>query len=94
MCAHRWPKVSDSPVGSMATGIPVSSSNATSLPEVAGDCAVYFDPLDPSAMAKAIETSLDSSADTQQRAAAGRERAAQFTLAAVQGGITQFWHSL
>ena len=78
----------------MASGLPISSSNATSLPEVAGDCAVYFDPLDPSAMAAAMETSLDGSVDTRQRAAAGRERAAQFTLAAVQGGITQFWRSL
>jgi glycosyltransferase involved in cell wall biosynthesis len=78
----------------MASGIPISSSNATSLPEVAGDCAVYFDPLDPSAMAAAMETSLDGSEDTRQRAAVGRKRAAEFTLAAVQGGITQFWRSL
>ena len=78
----------------MASGIPVSSSNTTSLPEVAGDCAVYFDPHNPTEMAAAIETSLDRSVDTQQRAASGRKRAAQFTLAAVQGGITQFWLSL
>ena len=78
----------------MASGIPVSSSNATSLPEVAGDCALYFDPLDPFAMAAAMETSVDGSVNTRQRAAVGRERAAQFTLAAVQGGITQFWRSL
>jgi glycosyltransferase involved in cell wall biosynthesis len=78
----------------MASGIPVSSSNTTSLPEVAGDCAVYFDPLDPVAMAAAIETSLDRSADTKNRATAGRARATQFTLATVQGGITQFWLSL
>ncbi len=78
----------------MASGIPVCSSNATSLPEVAGDSAVYFDPLDTVAMAQAIVTSLDGSVETQTRARLGRERAAKFTLAAVQGGITQFWNSL
>jgi glycosyltransferase involved in cell wall biosynthesis len=78
----------------MAAGIPVSSSNTTSLPEVAGECAVYFDPLDPAGMAAAIVTSLDGSAATQTRAQFGRERAAKFTLAAVEGGITQFWGSL
>jgi glycosyltransferase involved in cell wall biosynthesis len=78
----------------MASGIPISSSNTTSLPEVAGDCAVYFDPLDPAAMAAAMEASLDGSVNTRQRAAFGRERAAQFTLPAVQRGITQFWRSL
>jgi alpha-1,3-rhamnosyl/mannosyltransferase len=30
----------------MASGTPVLCSNATSLPEVAGDAALYFDPLD------------------------------------------------
>ncbi len=78
----------------MASGIPVASSHATSLPEVAGDCAVYFDPLDPKAMAQAIETALDGSAVTQRRAAAGRERAALFTPSALQPMLQQFWHEI
>lgn len=39
----------------MRHGAPVVSSNATCLPEVYGDTAVYFDPLDVDAMASAIE---------------------------------------
>lgn len=35
-------------------GVPVACSKAASLPEVAGDAAIYFDPLSIDAMAKAI----------------------------------------
>ena len=38
----------------MANGAPVASSNATCLPEVYGDAARYFDPLDVSEMIKSI----------------------------------------
>jgi glycosyltransferase involved in cell wall biosynthesis len=39
----------------MAAGTPVLCADATSLPEVAGDAALLFDPHDPRAIAKAIE---------------------------------------
>jgi glycosyltransferase involved in cell wall biosynthesis len=42
----------------MAHGAPVVSSNATCLPEVYGEAAHYFDPLDTSAMADAINEVL------------------------------------
>jgi glycosyltransferase involved in cell wall biosynthesis len=76
----------------MAAGIPISSSHATSLPEVGGDCAVYFDPYDPEAMAAAIEASLDRP-ERVERAAAGRERARRFTLRAIQPQLLAFWDS-
>lgn len=38
----------------MQHGIPVISSNASSLPEVGGEVARYFDPLDPSALAEEV----------------------------------------
>lgn len=43
----------------MAHGAPVASSDATCLPEIYGDAAHYFDPLDVAAMAKAIGDILD-----------------------------------
>ena len=43
------------PLEAMGYGTPVISSNATCLPEVLGDAAEYFDPLDVPAMAAAIE---------------------------------------
>ena len=39
----------------MAHGAPVVSSNATCLPEIYGDSALFFDPLDVSAITKAID---------------------------------------
>jgi alpha-1,3-rhamnosyl/mannosyltransferase len=38
----------------MACGCPVACSNTTSCPEVAGDAALLFDPLDSEAIAEAI----------------------------------------
>ena len=42
----------------MARGVPVACSNASSLPEVAGDAALLFDPHDERAIAAAIERLL------------------------------------
>jgi glycosyltransferase involved in cell wall biosynthesis len=63
----------------MARGLPVACSNATSLPEVAGEAALYFDPLDLPAMSGAIERLLRDGELRQRLAAAGREQAAHFT---------------
>jgi glycosyltransferase involved in cell wall biosynthesis len=44
----------------MSYGLPVVSSNATCLPEVYGDAAVYFNPLDVDDMAAKISEVLDN----------------------------------
>lgn len=41
------------PLEAMACGAPVACSNTSSLPEVAGDAALLFDPLNPQEMAQA-----------------------------------------
>jgi len=46
----------------MACGAPVVSSNASSLPEVAGDAALYFDPRNVDAMADALRRALTDDA--------------------------------
>ena len=64
----------------LARGVPVACSRAASLPEVAGDAALMFDPHDERAMAVAIEALL--SMDEGERArtrALGIARAGQFT---------------
>ncbi len=52
------------PLESMAAGTPVASANTTSLPEVCGDSAWYFDPYNIEEMAQAI---LGLISDLQKR---------------------------
>ena len=46
------------PLEAMARGVPVASSNATCLPEILGDAAIYFNPLDIDDMAEKIKIIL------------------------------------
>jgi len=65
----------------MASGVPVLTSNVSSLPEVAGDAALTVDPLDETALRAGLERVLE---DAGWRAAAitrGIERARAFTWA-------------
>ncbi len=64
------------PVEAMACGCPVAASSAGALPEVVGDAAVLFDPLDPEAIAAGIDEALDRA---NQLAGLGIARAARFT---------------
>jgi alpha-1,3-rhamnosyl/mannosyltransferase len=63
----------------MRRGVPVASSNATSLPEVAGDAAEMFDPLDTEAMAGAIERLLGDDRRRAELIELGAARAREFT---------------
>jgi glycosyltransferase involved in cell wall biosynthesis len=46
------------PLEAMASGCPVASSTAGSLPEIVGDAAELFDPEDPAAIAEAIRKAI------------------------------------
>lgn len=63
----------------MARGVPVACSNASSLPEVAGDAALLFDPHDEAAIASALGLLLQDAALAERLRAAGRERVRKFT---------------
>jgi glycosyltransferase involved in cell wall biosynthesis len=63
----------------MGRGVPVASSNASALPEVGGDAARYFDPLDVADMARTIVEILTDPALSQELVAAGRKQAASMT---------------
>jgi glycosyltransferase involved in cell wall biosynthesis len=63
-------------VEGMATGTPVAAARATSIPEVAGDAARLFDPLDPEDIARAVDDVLRNPAPWIER---GLERAKLFT---------------
>jgi len=63
----------------MARGVPVACSNASSLPEVAGDAALLFDPNRPPQIAQALARLLCDPELRQRLEARGRERAGRFT---------------
>jgi len=64
------------PLEAMACGCPVAASNLSAVPEVCGDAAVLFDPLDVEDMARAI-VEADGRRDALR--AKGFARAGQFT---------------
>jgi glycosyltransferase involved in cell wall biosynthesis len=63
----------------MARGVPVACSSASSLPEVAGDAALMFDPHDRAAIAEAIERLLADRALVESLRAKGFEQARLFS---------------
>ena len=63
----------------MACGTPVICSNVSSLPEVAGDAALTFDPHDVDAMAAAMARALGDRPLRAELVRRGLEQAARFT---------------
>lgn len=63
----------------MSHGAPVVSSNATCLPEVYGDAAHYFDPLDVEAMAKAISDVLSKPDLRKALVKAGKKQVGKYS---------------
>jgi glycosyltransferase involved in cell wall biosynthesis len=63
----------------MTRGVAVACSNASSLPEVAGNAALTFDPTDERAMAGAIERLLGDPVEAERLRARGLRRAREFT---------------
>jgi len=63
----------------MARGVPVACSNASSLPEVAGDAALLFEPHDEAAIASALQRLLDDPALVENLRARGLARVREFT---------------
>jgi glycosyltransferase involved in cell wall biosynthesis len=78
----------------MASGIPVVASNTTSLPEVGGPAAAYFDPNDVSDMAATLSGVLGSSAKQQEMIELGFKQARQFHPEIVGRQVQRFWDSL
>jgi glycosyltransferase involved in cell wall biosynthesis len=69
------------PLEAMASGCPVASSTAGSLPEVCGDAAVFFDPTSVEEMVVAVQRALEG-----RLVSKGLEHAARFTWEACARG--------
>ena len=63
----------------MASGVPVLTTTATALPEVAGDAALLFDPDDRGALVAGMERVLGDEALHRELVGRGHARARQFT---------------
>jgi glycosyltransferase involved in cell wall biosynthesis len=63
----------------MGRGVPVACANTSSLPEVAGDAALLFDPHDTAALARALGRLLSDEALRASLIGRGHERAHHFT---------------
>ncbi len=62
----------------MACGTPVIASNTSSIPEIAGEAALFIDPTDITAMSNAMQRLIDEPSLRQQLIESGRVRASQF----------------
>jgi glycosyltransferase involved in cell wall biosynthesis len=81
--AYVFPSLSEGfglpPLEAMLHGAPVVSSNATCLPEVNGDAAHYFDPLDVTDMAIKIGEVLDDPILREDLVTKGAAQAAKYS---------------
>lgn len=62
------------PLEAMAFGCPIIVSRAGALPEVCGDAALYFDPLQPQELARHIERTVNNPDERQGLVERGRHR--------------------
>ena len=62
----------------MACGLPAAVSRAGALPEVGGEAAAYFDPIDPNEIARVLLGLLEDAGKRRELAEKGKKRAALF----------------
>ena len=67
------------PLEAMSCGCAVVASSAASMPEICGDAALYFDPLDPTELAGQIARIMDDGALRDALAERGLARAREFS---------------
>ena len=74
---------------SMACGTPVAAANATSIPEVAGDAALLFDPSDSEEIANTISSIINDPGLRDDLISRGRRRAELFSWSRCAEKITK-----
>lgn len=81
-------------IESMACGTPVICADAASLPEVAGGCALLFDPSSPEECSAQMSRIMDSSQLRSELREKGLKRACQFDAARAVAEHTQLFSEL
>lgn len=82
------------PLEAMASGVPVVTSNTSSIPEVVEDAALLVNPLDVAGMAEALEKTLLSASLRRHMEAAGREQARKFNWYRVARNILGVYYEV
>lgn len=81
--AYIYPSLYDSfgitPLEAMACGTPVAVSAFSALPEICGDAAEYFDPLDVDSIASALLTVVGNKARREELSWQGSSHSKKFT---------------
>jgi glycosyltransferase involved in cell wall biosynthesis len=75
----------------MASGTPVIASNTTSLPEVCGRAAIYFDPMDIDQMAAAVTSVMAKEDLRREMSADGLRQAEIFHPNVIGQQVEKFW---
>jgi len=78
----------------MACGLPVITSNTSSLPEVSGEAAILIDPLDVHQIAEAVIKLLSDSDSHQSLAKRGLQRAEKFTWKQTAEQVAQVYENI
>jgi glycosyltransferase involved in cell wall biosynthesis len=63
----------------MAYGAPVAASNASCIPEILGDAAIYFDPHDPDDMQRVVGDLINDESKRSELAAKGRTQTRKYS---------------
>jgi glycosyltransferase involved in cell wall biosynthesis len=66
-------------IEAMANGCPVIASHYTSIPEVAGQAALYIDPMDPKSMLNAFEKFVETPTLQKELSEKGLEQSQKFS---------------
>ncbi len=82
------------PLEAMASGTPVVCAQASSLPEVVGDAALLFDPLDVDGIAAALSRVLEDAALRDDLRMSGLARAGSFSWERTARETLEIYHSV
>jgi len=78
----------------MAAGVPVLTSSTSCLPEVAGDAALFADPLSPAQLAGGLTRLLESEDLRKQLIERGRKRAECYRWEVCAAQSLEFFHNI
>ena len=67
------------PLDAMKSGLPVAASNISSIPEILGEAAIYFNPLDPNDIAAKINKILSDDKLRKELISKGMKKASQYS---------------